>query len=66
MLLQTGADLNARPSSDMAPLMWATKYNENPEVIKVLLEAGADPNARENNRWTPLMLAAEQRESRSD
>ncbi len=42
VLLEAGADVNARTAADKTPLMFAAENNQNPEVIKVLLDAGAD------------------------
>ena len=57
VLLEAGADPNARKNDRMTPLMHAAANNENPEVIKVLLEAGANLNAKAINGWTPIMFA---------
>ena len=42
--------------------MYASHWNANPEVIKVLLSAGANPNTRCADGWTPLMAAVQKRE----
>jgi ankyrin repeat protein len=56
--INQGADVNARDMYERTPLMLATEYNQNPEVIITLLDAGADVNARDNYVETPLMWAA--------
>ena len=56
--INQGADVNARDMYGRTPLMLATEYNQNPEVIITLLDAGADVNARDNYVETPLMWAA--------
>ena len=40
------------------PLMFAARYNSNPEVVALLLQAGADINEKDKDGWTPLMFAA--------
>ncbi len=41
LLLDAGADVNARDKDGLTPLMWAALLNQNPEVIRILLDAGA-------------------------
>ncbi|MGO8693737.1 MAG: ankyrin repeat domain-containing protein [Rectinemataceae bacterium] len=54
-----GADVNARdPANGWTPLMYAARYNQNPEVLNVLLKAGAKVDARADDGSTPLMCAA--------
>ena len=57
MLLEAGADPNARDENGWTPLHYAA-WDNNPDVITVLVEAGIDPNARELDGWTPLHIAA--------
>ena len=57
MLLEAGADPNARDENGWTPLHYAA-WDNNPDVITVLVEAGIDPNARELDGWTPLHFAA--------
>ena len=35
--ISNGSDMNARNSYDTTPLMFAARYNQNPEVITTLL-----------------------------
>ena len=42
VLLDAGADVNARVEDGMTPLMFAAEGNQNPEVIMTLLDNGAD------------------------
>jgi len=62
VLIQAGADVNARGYFEQTPLMKAASrhHNPNPEVIRILVQAGADVNARDHFGYTPLMLAAMQ------
>ena len=56
VLLEAGADVNAKGGGGMTALMLAVEKT-NPEVVTMLLEAGADVNARNHGTRTPLMLA---------
>ena len=59
MLLEAGADPNARKKDGGTPLDLAVRYNVNPAVvIAALLEAGADLEARDKSGRTPLHRAA--------
>ena len=58
LLLEQGADINARKGNQFTPLHGAA-YNGHDEVARLLLEKGADINAREEDQWTPLHLAAQ-------
>ena len=53
MLLDHGADVNAKTMDDETPLHWAT----NEGVARILLEHGADPNAKDSYNRTPLQAA---------
>ena len=57
ILLEKGADINAKDNYGRTPLMHAIQYGCSEEVIKILLEKGADINAKDNYGWTPLMYA---------
>jgi ankyrin repeat protein len=41
-LIHEGADVNAAVKYRTTPLMFASKYNSNPEILRVLIENGAD------------------------
>jgi uncharacterized protein len=56
-LLDRRADVNARGTWGMTPLMWAASKNHR-QVVKLLLDHGADANAEANNNSTALMWAA--------
>ena len=47
VLLDAGADINARTGRGMTPLMFAAAMNNNPMVLAALVEAGADVNAQD-------------------
>ena len=54
-LLKAGADVNARDSRALTPLIFAvaTEYPA-PQILQTLLQAGADVNARDNSGETAL------------
>jgi len=56
LLLDHGADANARNWSDVTPLHQAVRAR-NLAVVEVLLAGGADPNARDKRGSTPLRRA---------
>lgn len=57
VLLNAGADVNAKNNDGRTALMNAAGYNENPEVIKALIDAKADVNIMDVGEKTPLMYA---------
>jgi len=58
LLINAGADVNARTENGLIPLMLISFLISNPDVISAFLDAGADVNARTEDGLTPLMLAA--------
>ena len=52
MLLKAGADIEARNKDGITPLIWAARFNSNPEMIEVLLKAGANPKAKDKEGKT--------------
>src|SRR4051794_16402256 len=56
VLVECGADVNARNDSGLTPLYPAVVSNKI-EVVKVLVDYGADVNARNDKAWTPLHSA---------
>ena len=59
LLLDRGADIEARGGSGMTPLHLAVQWKENGPVAQLLLERGADINARDDQGRTPLHVAIE-------
>ena len=55
LLLEAGANPNARDATGEAPLHWAV----GAETLATLLDAGADPNARDDEGETPLYRAVD-------
>lgn len=58
VLVDAGADLNARHWGDLTPLHEAAGQNTNAGVTGALLDVGVDPNARDRDGIAPLHLAA--------
>ena len=58
MLLDAGADPNARSSTDGTPMHTAA-FTGNVPVLEMLLAAGGDANARDRKDRTPLDHARE-------
>ena len=56
-LIDKGADVNAKSSKGVTPLMVAAAH-DNPPVIGVLVQAGADVTAKARNGKTALEIAA--------
>ena len=66
VLVEAGADVDARDDRDFSPLHAAARLNENEEVVRALVAAGADVDAwatgfHVDYGWeaTPLLEAAE-------
>ena len=57
ILLDRGADKDARNKGQRTPLHWAA-INNSRAVAELLLDRGADYEARDVNQWTPLHYAA--------
>ena len=57
VLINAGADVNARGWFSKTPLMYAAARNANTEVLDILLGAGADLDAKDRYGKTPLMYA---------
>ena len=65
MLLEYGADANARTDFDDTSLHFAA-CNDNPKIVEILLQYGADINARNRAKNTPLHIAAGKENPRND
>lgn len=63
MLLDSGADINAKDDSGSTPLFTAA-FQSKRNILKFLVEKGADLEARNNNELTPLlqMIRSERRD----
>ena len=54
LLLDAGANLEARNEDGYTPLMWAARFNKNAAVVQALIDAGADATATKEdgeNAW---------------
>ncbi|KAI9467307.1 ankyrin repeat protein, partial [Lactarius psammicola] len=56
VLIQHGADVNARDETQSTPLHLASSSG-SPETVRVLIEHGAGVNTRDGSNNTPLRLA---------
>ena len=56
LLVESGADVNARQQQGFTPLHAAAQNGDEP-AVRLLLERGADRSARAANDQTPLDLA---------
>ncbi|KAL8866258.1 MAG: hypothetical protein Q9174_006405, partial [Haloplaca sp. 1 TL-2023] len=57
LLLEKGADVNARNTTDRTPLQEAFMH-EQPGIAKLLLEKGASVDTADDELWTPLHQAS--------
>ena len=58
MLLQAGAQVDAKDTYGWTALMWASSRNGYKDIVSMLLQAGAQVDAKDNDGWTALMLAS--------
>ena len=58
LLLEHGADVDARDNAEITPLLLASQGG-HAELTRILLEHGANTEARDNDKRTPLFLAVE-------
>ncbi|KAL7815057.1 hypothetical protein V8C44DRAFT_325221 [Trichoderma aethiopicum] len=59
LMIDEGADLEARDGFGLTPLSWAA-YQGHETIIKLLVDKGASLKAKNLNGQTPLLLAADQ------
>ena len=57
VLIEAGANVNAKSTKGGTALMFASVFNKNPEIVKILIEAGADLNAENDEGNTALILS---------
>lgn len=57
LLVDKGADINARDQIQSSPLLWASGFGK-PETVGFLITKGADVKVTDDNGWTPLIWAA--------
>ena len=57
LLLQNGADVNAKNNYGSTPLHWAAEQ-DNVDILHLLVENGADLEAQDNYGWRALHYAA--------
>ena len=58
VLVNHGADIDARDAWDTSPLHYAAAGNMDSRVVRLLLEGGASVDAPNKHGWTPLHMAA--------
>lgn len=58
LLVEHGADINARGENGRTPLLSAVIDNDRTKPVKALLDLGADPNIPEDSGKTPIYWAA--------
>ncbi len=59
ILLEYGADVNAKREDGFTPLLIALEGKGNTDLVKILLANGADVNAKNEDDKTALQIAKE-------
>jgi hypothetical protein len=57
LLLQNGAEVNAKSNGGSTPLVWDAHHG-HVDILHLLVENGADLEAQDDGRWSPLHSAA--------
>lgn len=58
VLVEEGANVNARSELSITPLMESVIHNDKPEILEYLISHGADPNAADVAGYTALHKCA--------
>lgn len=56
-LINNGANVNLKNSSNQTPLMIAVRDNNDKDVVQLLLSKGANIHDKDDDQWTPLVYA---------
>ena len=59
MLIDNGADVDAKDKYGNTALIFALCWGKNPDVVRAFIDGGADVNARNEKGKTPLTIAKE-------
>ena len=59
LLLDNGANVNAKDAHGQTALIWASCEGYI-DIVSILLDNGADVNTKDNNNQTPLIMASKQ------
>jgi len=60
LLIQAGANIEAKDNDGLTPLICASDLGYK-EIVKLLIQAGANIEAKDSDGFTPLICAADQR-----
>ena len=58
LLLESGADVNARDREGWTALMYAVRYQNSRSIVSLLIDHGASVRVRNLHNATPLLIAA--------
>ncbi|MCR5080587.1 MAG: ankyrin repeat domain-containing protein [Treponema sp.] len=58
-LIESGADVNRRDRDGWSALMYACRYQNNLNIVKMLIDKGAHVRVRNKYNATPLLMAAD-------